>query len=255
MLNAVFQLVLRAAPRGAFAPQPAPVAVVVLHVARQGALERRQAPPLLGPEELDLHAGEEALGAGVVPAVPPPRHALDRPVPLEQVPVVAVLVEAALVAVDDHPRGGPRGPEGPPGHREHQLQPGPAPQAVGHDLPVEEVDHRGEVPGLPPDGVLGDVGGPLPPGRGRREVPRQHVGRDARGLPGGAAPLARGAAPGEPERPHAGAHGLGVDRQPLGLELRGDAPVPVAPPVLFVDPRDRVAQRVGPPGAGRLSWW
>jgi len=70
------------------------------------SLERRQALPLLGPEELDLHAGEEALGAGVVPAVPPPRHALDRPVPLEQVPVVAVLVEAALVAVDDHPRGG-----------------------------------------------------------------------------------------------------------------------------------------------------
>ena len=53
--------------------------------------------------------------------------------------------------------------------------------------------------------------------------------------------------PGEPERPHAGAHGLGVDRQPLGLELRGDAPVPVAPPVLFVAPRDRIVQRVGPP--------
>ncbi len=146
---------------------------------------------------------EQALGTGVVQAVPLSRHALYDALAPEPPAPGGVLVLPAHVAVEDgpcapgHPRGQPVEQLGLLGHvRALGGRP-------GDYLPGAEVVDRREVRLAPRLAELGDVGAHLLPGGLGGEVPPQHVPeRPADRAPVGAVSAAGPFAPDRAADPH-----------------------------------------------------
>jgi len=134
--------------------------------------------------ELDLERGEETLRHCVVPAVAAPAHAADDPLAAEGRLVVAAGVLAPPVGVMQQPLARSAARQRHAEGVERELLGDPVAHRPADDAArVQVEDYRQVEPAFPGRNVR-DVGHPDRIGRGRRELARQHVGRDGEGMPG-----------------------------------------------------------------------
>jgi hypothetical protein len=130
--------------------------------------------------DLPLERCEEALCNGVVPAVALAAHAALDPACFERTPVVAAGVGTAAIGVVDEARVGTAVSQCCPQGHEREVPVDRGAGCPAHDTPGEQIEHDGEVQPALPGPEVGDVRHPDLVGRGRAEVPLQHVRSDGK---------------------------------------------------------------------------
>jgi len=218
---------------------PQALGVVPRYVGIDRLPERPEVPVLgLVPvEHLALHRPEEGLHDGVVEAVPLPRHRLTDPAAFQLLDVPTLLVLPALVGMEYEARQVRVGEEGRLQHPPCLGGIRPQAQVVGDYLAGEHVLDRAEVALPPGEGELAHVGRPFPVRAVAREIalvvglpvlPDVFLDDEVRGHVADRA-LVGVVVDGfddasEAHLPHEALHLLVVDGDPLGSELRADAP-------------------------------